>query len=176
MKFNEFIGIDISKKTLDYVIYNKTDTKLSEHKVFSNDKLGFKKSITWMKKQNLELTKVLFCMEHTGVYGLELQSFLSKEELNYCVISGLELKKSLGIVRGKTDKSDAFQIARYAYLFKDEIKLSKLSPKNIFLIKNLLNEMNLLFRAREGRKLKIEYNRDGVRYKTVVKLRNYKFD
>ena len=43
------------------------------------------------------------------------------------------------MVRGKNDKIDAFQIARYAYLRREEIKEYKLPSKDILKLKSLLS-------------------------------------
>ena len=40
----------------------------------------------------------------------------------YSLQSALQVRKSMGIQRGKNDKADAKVLARYAYLYRDEIK------------------------------------------------------
>ena len=53
-------------------------------------------------------------MEHPGVYTLPLCAFLETKDLSYVLESPYHLKKTLGIRRGKDDKTDAAHIARYA--------------------------------------------------------------
>ena len=55
---------------------------------------------------------------------------MSKSDTNECftVVSGLDIKKSLGIVRGKNDKVDAKRIANYAWEKRDKITLSEKTP------------------------------------------------
>ena len=144
MKFNSFIGIDISKKTLDVTLLNIKEQKQSKHQQFTNDKKGFQKIEKWLEKLKVDFKTALFCMEHTGVYGYSIAAFLEEKEFKYSMVSGLELKRSMGIVRGKNDKIDAFKIAKYAYLYRDEIKIHKLSSVNIVKIKNLLKERERL--------------------------------
>jgi len=55
-------------------------------------------------------------MEHTGVYALPLCSTLSDKKLLCTLVPALEIQRSCGIQRGKSDKSDARLIAQYAYL------------------------------------------------------------
>jgi len=47
---------------------------------------------------------------------------------------------------------------------------------NILVLEYTANEMNMIFSSRKGRVLKIEYNRDGINYKTKLKLRDYRFE
>ncbi|GAB4003028.1 hypothetical protein GCM10028807_62700 [Spirosoma daeguense] len=44
----------------------------------------------------------------------------------------------MGIQRAKNDKSDAVMLARFAYLYRDEIKLSQLPSKTLLKIQHLL--------------------------------------
>lgn len=57
---------------------------------------------------------ILFCMEHTGIYGRLFQHFLQDHQLALWIESGLQIKRSQGIQRGKNDKVDSFRIAVYA--------------------------------------------------------------
>ena len=133
--YSNAIGIDVSKSKLD--VY---DYILKIHTVCENNDSGCKKMISWARKNHgKNLQKVIICFEHTGMYSLPLAVFLSKKGLPYAIISGLEIKRSLGMVRGKNDKIDAYQIARYAYLRREEIKEYKLPSKDILKLKSLLS-------------------------------------
>ncbi|MCD4668613.1 MAG: transposase [Sulfurimonas sp.] len=140
MKFSFFLGVDISKSTLDVTIYCEKDYKKSKHIEVNNDIKGFKEILKWLKGQKINVKEVLFCMEHTGIYGLELFVFLEEENLSYSVVSPLEIKRSIGLNRGKNDKVDSLKIARYCYLHAKELKLSTLPSKNLQQLKLLLNE------------------------------------
>src|SRR5690606_18970396 len=71
----------------------------------------------------------LFCLEHTGVYAMPACRFLSTLKLNYSLVPALQIQKSIGIRRGKSDKTDSRDIAKYAMLFAAQIKLYKLQEK-----------------------------------------------
>jgi transposase len=62
----------------------------------------------------------------------------------------LEIKRSLGIQRGKNDKIDAKRIAEYAYQKKDKINPSILPCKNILQIRRLLSLRDRLVKQRSG--------------------------
>jgi hypothetical protein len=107
----EFIGIDVSKLTLDVHLYfNKS------HKVFSNDESGFKSMTKWIKqlvKDSDCSTK--YCFEHTGIYSMALSIYLKDNNESFYMVSGLAVKRSMGLKRGKTDKTDAFALAKYLF-------------------------------------------------------------
>ena len=109
-KFSNAIGIDVSKLTLDAHDYVK-----GVHIQVSNTVNGFKQLLRWSKKSNIDLTTLLFCFEHTGLYSLPLAMFLSKLQVQYAMVSGLEIKYSMGLSRGKDDQVDAQRIAEYAF-------------------------------------------------------------
>ena len=117
MKFQEFIGIDVSKSTLDVCLHS-----LGIYLEVENSKFGYQKLISWVKKNSaFPLAQVFFCFEHTGLYSYNLACYLSERQLNFTLVPGLDIKLSLGIQRGKSDKVDAQKIALYAFRKKDEV-------------------------------------------------------
>lgn len=56
----------------------------------------------------------LFCLEHTGPYTAYLIRALLSAPAALWVESALQIKRSLGIQRGKSDRVDSLRIARYA--------------------------------------------------------------
>lgn len=140
MKYKWFVGIDISKCTLDVTLYSTKDYKKSKHIKVVNNTKGFSEILRWLKKMQINVNATLFCMEHTGIYGLDLFVFMEDKKTAYSVVSPLEIKRSIGLVRGKNDKVDSQQIARYCYLHAKELKLSKLPSKSLQDLKLLLNE------------------------------------
>ena len=155
MDYKWFIGIDISKKTLDVVLYKKELQKKSPHCQISNDVNGFKILIRWLKEQGVKVKYTIFCMEHTGIYGLELAKFISNKA-DYCFESPLHIKRSLGLTRGKNDKIDAFQIARFCYLHREELVPKKIPSKTLLTLKGLINERERLVKVRTMDKIVIK--------------------
>ena len=140
MKYKWFVGIDISKLTLDFTLYNPKNYKKSAHIEVDNNKSGFKKVLSWLKKMQINIQDTLLCLEHTGIYGLELSVFMEEKKIAYSAVSPLEIKRSLGLTRGKNDKIDSLKISRYCYLHASELKLSRLPSKKMQALKLLLNE------------------------------------
>lgn len=118
-----FIGIDISKDHLDVALLKAKELDVFKDKKVDNSFTGFDAIQNWLIKQKVELDDCLFCMEHTGTYGLLLFAWLSQLGIDYCVEPGMKIKRSSGITRGKNDKVDAQRIADYACTNK-----AKLNP------------------------------------------------
>ena len=145
-KFKEFIGIDISKLKFDVRIYSNQVSA-----VFDNNNGGFKKMINWIIKNGCcDNEAILFALEHTGLYSLPISIFLSENQFHFVLLPGLEIKRSLGIQRGKNDKIDAKRIAEYAYQKKDKIVPSQLPLRNILKIRRLLKLRERLVKHKTG--------------------------
>jgi transposase len=114
MKMEDAVGIDVSKETIDVRIH--TNQGLNQ---FQNKNAGFKQLLKWVVKSGLNLTQVRFCAENTGLYSHALSEFMACQDLHFSLVPALEIKRSLGITRGKDDVLDAGRIAQYAYLRRD---------------------------------------------------------
>ena len=132
MKKN-IIGIDISKDKLDYCNLDTLKVEVEHRGVLINDK---KNIIKWLKQYDCE--KVRFAFEHTGHYGAMLAHCLTEQNFKYYLLNPYNLKKSLGIKRGKTDPKDAYDIAEYAIVNKHKIKEHKLPTDKLRKLKALI--------------------------------------
>jgi len=151
MKRTWFIGIDISKKTLDVAIYDLMLQTGKDHFRVENDQKGFKQLIKQLKNKGVELKEAFICLEYCGVYGLEIGLFL-ENKVAFSFIAPLHIKRSLGLTRGKNDKLDAFKIARFCYLFRGELKPSKMPSKIMIQLKTLMAERNRVVKAAKAEK------------------------
>lgn len=152
MEIKETIGMDISKKTIDVHIHKK-----NMHKVFDNRPRDIRRMIKWgLDNSAFSEKQTIFVFEHTGHYSLQLSSALSKLERMYVEVSGLEVKRSLGLSRGKDDKIDAAKIARYAYRLKEELEPTQALPENLQSIKRLLSLRDRLVKQRAGFKASLK--------------------
>lgn len=115
MNYELFVGIDISKLTIDAVAFTKETFKNPIHSVFSNSYEGFTEMLDWLTRFNIAPQSVLFCCEHTGIYICPITAFMDANGLSLWVENGLHIKRSIGIKRGKSDKADALAIANYAF-------------------------------------------------------------
>lgn len=146
MKIKQTIGIDISKLTFDVRIHSN-----QSYRVFKNTKKGFKQLINWVESNNnFKAENTLYVLEHTGIYSEQISMFFNENNIPFSLIPGLEIKKSLGIARGKDDKVDATKIALYGYRLRDEITPYEMPSKSISQIKRLLTLRDRLVKQRAG--------------------------
>lgn len=145
-----FIGIDISKEWIDVnVVYEKTPEKVTE-KQFKNNLQGFDEMLNWLIRKKANLPESLFCMEHTGTYGLMLYHWLNQKRFDFCVEPALQIKRSLGLVRGKNDQVDAGRIAWYAMTNKMRLKPFEVPASHLVQIKQLLTYRDQLVKMKTG--------------------------
>ena len=122
MNFRYFIGIDIAKDTLDWVVYTQEGQQLSTHT--PNTRAGIKAALVDIRTlSGWNPSQAVFCMEHTGIYNAHLLELLYEVNLVIWLESSLQIKQAGGMQRGKTDKVDAQRIAHYAYRFQDQMRL-----------------------------------------------------
>ncbi|HVU99313.1 MAG TPA: transposase [Puia sp.] len=142
-----FVGIDVSKAKIDAFIYGK-----QAYRQFNNDFKGFDTMIAWLVKVDpaTELSGTFICFEHTGLYSLPLATYLEKRGIPYSMTSPLQIKKSMGIARGKNDQVDARRIAEYAFRHRDILQPTKLPSRAIFKLQPLLTLRDRLVRSRAG--------------------------
>jgi len=151
MKYNDFIGIDVSKKTLDIAVHGS-----KAHFVVANTPTGRAKLLKALERQNVVWKDVLFCFENTGIYSIPLLMFLADHKANYVQVSGLEAKRSMGIKRGKSDRVDAAALAELAYTNREKITLTpapnKLlaQAKRVFSLRELLVKQRAAFKSRSS--------------------------
>lgn len=147
MKTKEIIGIDVSKKTMDVRIHTTQN-----YREFENNSAKDIKSMVKWALNNTTFTKdnTLFVFEHTGLYSYQLSVTLTELGMNFTIVSGLEIKRSLGIVRGKDDKTDASNIALYGYRLRDELEPTQMPTKELQSLKRLLGLRKRLVTQRAG--------------------------
>lgn len=146
MEIKEVVGIDVSKLTLDCCVH-----KNGAQKEFKNDPKGILKMVTWsLKKSGTERRELLFVFEHTGLYSDQLVQLLDQENCLIYVASGLEIKRSLGIIRGKDDKADAKRIALYGFRIREEIKPHQIPSSILIRLKRLMSLRKKLVVQRAG--------------------------
>ncbi len=102
-KYTDYLGIDVSKKTLDVM------TSQQKHFQFSNDLKRFREFAKIIPRDGLCI------MEVTGIYHLQLATFLHSKSIAVSVVNSLSIKRfiQMNLKRNKTDKADAKMISLY---------------------------------------------------------------
>jgi transposase len=143
--YSVFIGLDVSKDKLDYCVTSKEDTQ-HQFGILVNNAKAINGFLTTVSKKHTK-NDVLFCLENTGVYSMPLCYWLQANGFDYWVVSALQIKRSKGITRGKTDKSDAKDITLYAMTHLRGLILSKLPENDFVELRLLLAERDKVVKA-----------------------------
>lgn len=127
---NTTVGIDVSKAKLDICFLSSR-----EMITVSNDSKGFAKLLKRLIRYNVDRIVI----EHTGNYQKEIVCYLQKRHFVVCTVNPGNVRnfaKAAGII-AKTDKIDAFVLAKYGEMFKpDAIKETDLGVEQL---KELVN-------------------------------------
>ncbi|RYZ50659.1 MAG: IS110 family transposase [Chitinophagaceae bacterium] len=127
------LGVDVSKNTLDLHCHEAV-----QHVQIPNTTEGFRQMHQWCRLHRIDLTDTLVVLEYTGGYEYRFLQHLQAKAIAFVRIPGLAIKRSLGIVRGKTDRVDAARIARYGRLNDDQLRPQHLNA-TIVRLKELLS-------------------------------------
>lgn len=150
MKACTIIGVDASKLKLDCVMLPHGNSMQ-----VLNHKKGFINWMRWLKNGSVDRTDVLVVMEDTGHYTHLFELFLQSHQIGYCKKPAIEIKKSAGFTRGKTDRADASRIAQYGWLRRDELQPQVYQTEAIMKLRDFLSYRNKLVRDRSGYKSRL---------------------
>ena len=88
-----FIGIDISKETLDYTILQ--GKQLIAQAKIANKAGGLSKLKSHLKKLGIPLSKTLICCENTGIFNHPLITWSKKENANLWIENAKIIKNGV---------------------------------------------------------------------------------
>ena len=151
MNKNCFIGIDVSKKTLDASIFVAGEViNRFPHIQVRNEKQGFKELLRWAKTQGVNTKDTLFGLEFTGYYSDALEQFLTGKKLCYAMLPTTVVKHYQRGTRDKNDKTDSAKIADYLFRFNGTecIKQRVLPSKAMQELKALKSERKFYVQQR----------------------------
>jgi transposase len=131
-----FVGIDISKLTLDIAVLHNHVVLTSLQ--IENSEYAVKQLLFKLKADfNCTRNNTFYCAEDMGVFSTFLLSVCHRKKLRICMESPLRIKLSLGIQRGKTDIKDAARIAQYACRHHLQLKIWQAPRDCIVMLRNL---------------------------------------
>ncbi len=140
MKVTTIMGMDVSKKTLDCHLFLLQKSLPA----VSNDSKGFKTINRWLKKELKSLDGLLVVMEYTGIYTYRIEHFLEQQQIRFVKRPALDIKRSMGMVRGKSDKVDARFISKYGWMRKEELRPMTPLSDTQFELQQLMNHRDKL--------------------------------
>ncbi len=146
MEIKEVIGIDASKLTLDCCVHT-----IGAQEVFDNSLEAIATMVNWsLGTSGTAKENLLFIFEHTGLYTHHLAQYLGGTGCLFHMVPGLEIKRSLGIARGKDDRADAKRIALYGYRMRGEVTPYRMPGSSLTGLKRLISMRGKLVAQRAG--------------------------
>lgn len=125
MEANYYVGVDISKEQLDWQVNDPNNQQLAVGKT-PNTPPGIDRLLEQCCVAGIDREQMVICFEHTGPYGLLLAVTLQQAGVPYVMVAPVQVQRSLGIRRGKSDPIDARRLAEYGWRFKDRLQPSQL--------------------------------------------------
>ena len=104
--------------------------------------------MAWLKTLGVKRSDLLICAEYTGVYTNTLIEFADRKGIALSLNSPLDIKRSIGLVRGKNDAVDAARIAEFAYRRRENLRLYEKPCDAIMKMQYLLTERRQYVRQR----------------------------
>ena len=120
--YNLFVGIDVSKDSFSVAALDEKAKTVFSMNPFMNAE-GFADFLKILSSHRNDLSTVVVALESTGPYHLNLYSFLLSKGIMSIIVNPLIIANfnKLSLRKTKTDRKDAFTIARYLYLSRDSI-------------------------------------------------------
>ncbi|MPQ49306.1 IS110 family transposase [Marinifilum sp. N1E240] len=134
-------GIDLSMEKFDVSYINNEGIEM--HKQVKNSLNSISKFLSKVPDA------AILCAENTGSYGDLLVFLCNQQNLKIALVPGYNIKHSLGLVKGKTDKVDASRIREYAERFNDKLVFKEYDSEEMFELKSLHALRSQLIKARK---------------------------
>ncbi len=145
------IGIDISKKTLDWCVMEEKEV-VGFHKTANTMDSIVKKLAEVLESGKTCIGDVLVCAEFTGRYIHPLVLACHKCGVDLWLESGYNVKCEARKERGKDDRTDARRIAEYGRKNQDDARIYHLPSESIATLRDLLSERALYCSQRAAHK------------------------
>ncbi len=149
-------GIDLSKKKFDVSLRGKTGDNI--HKVIKNNLDGIVKFLNDLPDD------AMLCAEHTGVYGDLLLYLCGCLDIPIALATGYQIRHSLGLLKGKSDKIDSIRIREYGERFGDKLTTISFPTeamcelKVLFKLRSQLVQERKMLITHEKRTVHMPYN------------------
>ena len=170
------VGIDISKEKIDVsaidVRESQTGMVKLDYQVFENRPLGFRRMLVWARHliKGIGLEDILFCCETTGGYDRCLCDYIYAKGLYIWREGALQIKRSMGVRKGKDDKADSLMIAEYAMRHMDKAVMYETPSETIRELKALFLYRHKLVQEKAEKKVRSSHLDD-----TAAKSKSMRF-
>lgn len=134
-------GIDLSMEKFDVNFIDENGKR--KNKQVRNRLMDIAKFLSSVSED------AILCAENTGIYGDLLVSLCNQAGIKIALVSGYNIKHSLGLIKGKSDPIDAARIREYGERFADKLTFNSYGPKEIIELKFLYSLRSQLVKARK---------------------------
>jgi len=120
-----FIGIDVSKETIDVSFFEPDRMRSPEYLAqYQNAPKGFRSMVKDLRlcSYGISCGQWVFCCETTGIFDHALCNWIVDHGMVIWRESALQIKWSSGVQRGKNDEVDSLRITEYAWRYQDKIQ------------------------------------------------------
>jgi hypothetical protein len=122
MRYQFFVGCDVSKATLNFSVRNRTDILKDDQ--IENSVKAIRKFLERLRKlKGFHAKAVVFCLKDAGLYNNHLLKVLQQAKMDASIVHAAEIKQAVGTQGGKDDIGDARHISEYAMRFEDKLTL-----------------------------------------------------
>lgn len=143
-----WMGIDVSRGTLEVALLDDRGTRLGAASVKNEHKAVTSLLKRWTKELDLAQEHLLVCLEPTSHYSNGLLRWLVEAGMRVWLAHPSDIQHSIGSTRGKSDKVDALRIADYARRFHDKATLFTADRLKYTGLRQLITRRNQLVRDR----------------------------
>ncbi|EQC1412835.1 IS110 family transposase [Providencia rettgeri] len=165
------VGIDVSKDSLDFCLLLNQTKSGRKFRCFKNREIDYSAIHDWvLKLARCQPNEVVITMESTGVYHEAIALYLHSVGFQIIISNPGKAKKysqSLGLIH-KTDKSDAYMLARYGDAQYEHVSLWKPEADNVRKIKSLIRRLSALEKDRLRESNRLEASRISGSYDRVL--------
>ena len=161
-----FIGIDVSKSTLDIAIMSQGNIFLQDK--ITNEPVAIRAFLKALSARGIGVDRAVVCLEHTGVYNAHVLEICWRKKIKICLEPAVRIKTSQGLVRGKSDKIDALRIAQYAFKNRQELTFWAPPRPTLQRLKALLSLRDRLLRSKTQLEVPLKESA-GFLEKSIVK-------
>ncbi|HRO40920.1 MAG: IS110 family transposase [Flavobacteriales bacterium] len=132
------MGIDVSKAKLDFALLDGRGHVVDQAEVPNTGKginllLG-----RWGREAGMDRSACLACFEPTGHYSNTLLAILVEGGVPAWAAHPMDIRQSMGMVRGKNDRIDAVRIADFAMRHRDKQRKASSTTVAMLELKQLL--------------------------------------
>lgn len=148
MTFSIIIGVDCASDKFDWHALNSQEIELGYAETKNTSAAIQSHFSALCKKHEVQPANVLVCIENTGLYSRRLAYELHLQEFSIWMQDAFHLNHSMGRIKGKTDKLDAYRIAKYAVRNSRDFKAFVPNSKALAVIKTLMIQRKRMVKAR----------------------------